>query len=923
MEGIGVKQLHEEQKDLLDMIDNLRNHGLYYPLNLPKIVVIGETSAGKSSLLEALSAFCFSAKDGLYTTFATELILSTASQQKIDVRIQSSAASREEATSYEGRVIDKDTVASIIEEFEPTILKDGAAFSEDILKIKISGPNVPHLTLVDLPGFHHSEDGQPAIDRGIVNRLVERYTTCENSIVLVVIPASEELKSQDVKAKIQCYDSLKDRTIGIITKIDSLAPHSECIQDLVQLVKNTYNSIELPLGLHVIQNQGATGSSGTDEQSDEEDRCFLESSPWSAIHSKDRGIESLRKKLSGILLKHIKNNLHDLIENIEEKIHGHKIRLERLGNPRLNPKEQRMHLDKIASRFNTLCLQAVEGNYEDEFFGSLFIDEEASSNANRIRKLRALIHDLTQSFVYVLETKGSRRTILPKSSKASQRNTTDSELEANLPGTLQALVGQYKFEDPEKVTFEAMAADLGQVLSTYQGTSNDRLAMNLFRDQSQPWEPIARRHIQLMLTVTKAFVGKLLGHITHLDEKTYSAILSEVVEPFFDQKSTVLEEKLQELLRHYKNGHNQPHNTKFQNLLGRKRRRSPGLDELRDLIADRPEFFTQEARLELEKVRPSTIPNSSGAQDVIDKAEAYYEMSLRTFTDNVIILAVENCLIKDLPSIVTAGGFSQMEDAEIGQLASEAPEIQEERKKLQEDCEAFEEGLRICNKYKLRKFTSVPSIIDELEKAPSTRVESTSPPRIENAPTTESPQTTSARSNIQEAADTASKPEKTRSLFVTDPPPSKGPLFGASSTHNSFGAPSSSSSPSKTPSVLDQKGGNNRPAPPAGLFRTVHTPANATLAPSGGSLFNHQRLYGEQFPAVSTFRNGNGPAQTNHWSTIGSGLPILVSLPMIVPEIPVGPAMNAFNHICFLAPYSAYSPEELRCLAYAALASRE
>lgn len=80
-------------------------------------------------------------------------------------------------------------------------------------------------------------------------------------------------------------------------------------------------------------------------------------------------------------------------------------------------------------------------------------------------------------------------------------------------------------------------------------------------------------------------------------------------------------------------------------------------------------------------------------------------MSLRTFTDNVIVLAVENCLIRYLPSIFTSERVNQMEDEELEQLASESPEIKIEREELKQEYEALMEGLRICRKFKERKAT--------------------------------------------------------------------------------------------------------------------------------------------------------------------------------------------------------------------------
>ncbi|KAG4223174.1 hypothetical protein PC116_g28355 [Phytophthora cactorum] len=381
----------------------------------------------------------------------------------------------------------------------------------------------------------------------------------------------------------------------------------------------------------------------TDEQRDEKESIFFETSLWSSVPSKNRGVESLRKKLSGILLEHIKKNLQGLIDSIEDNINVSKAQLQRLGESRSTPRELRRHLDRIASQFHVLCLNAVEGNYTDEFFGGLYPGSDSTANNDsRVRKLRALVRDLNRAFAYVLETKGSRRIILPRNpnngdSSFGSDNTTSNGLFENLthkitlPTFLRPLANQYHFQAPEQVAFEKIASDLESLSSANQGnefpgTSNDRLAVKLFQDQSQPWEKIAHRHMELVLATTKAFAEKLVGHLVNPDKRTCSAILTEIVDPFFDEKSAVLENKLQELLSHYKSGNPQPLDTEFRILLAKRRQKNVGVDVFRDLMASRPEFFTEAARKELAKLAISESPSEFGVDSLIDKSETYYEV---------------------------------------------------------------------------------------------------------------------------------------------------------------------------------------------------------------------------------------------------------------------------------------------------------
>ena len=76
-----------EQIKLLDVIDALRAEGLGEYTALPQLIVCGDQSSGKSSVLEAISGVPFPRKDTLCTRFATEVILRRATNEFITVSL--------------------------------------------------------------------------------------------------------------------------------------------------------------------------------------------------------------------------------------------------------------------------------------------------------------------------------------------------------------------------------------------------------------------------------------------------------------------------------------------------------------------------------------------------------------------------------------------------------------------------------------------------------------------------------------------------------------------------------------------------------------------------------------------------------------------------------------------------------------------
>src|SRR5689334_9247004 len=94
-----------EQIQLLDTIDKLRNQGLRdHNISLPQLIVCGDQSSGKSSVLEGVTRLRFPTKEGTCTTFATELILRKNSVVSIFCTItpakNRSAAQKEQLTTF-------------------------------------------------------------------------------------------------------------------------------------------------------------------------------------------------------------------------------------------------------------------------------------------------------------------------------------------------------------------------------------------------------------------------------------------------------------------------------------------------------------------------------------------------------------------------------------------------------------------------------------------------------------------------------------------------------------------------------------------------------------------------------------------------------------------------------------------------------
>ena len=143
------------KRKILDLIDELRHLGLNRALELPQIVVSGDQSAGKSSVLEAISEIPFPRGDDFTTRFATEIVLRRHNTASIKVRIHADKdrpeEQRQSLEKFSESMDDFTELPSIINRAlaEMNMFReqgaDPAAIKKDVLSVEIWGPKHPHL----------------------------------------------------------------------------------------------------------------------------------------------------------------------------------------------------------------------------------------------------------------------------------------------------------------------------------------------------------------------------------------------------------------------------------------------------------------------------------------------------------------------------------------------------------------------------------------------------------------------------------------------------------------------------------------------------------------------------------------------------------------------------------------------------------
>lgn len=549
----------KEYRQILDMVDRLRTCGLGSILPLPQLVVCGNQSSGKSSVLEAITEVPFPRKENLCTRFATEIILRRDQTESIYTKIIPDSARPEaekiKLSAFSGSISDFTELPDLIETATDLMGLNAAsngsqdqnsprAFSRDVLSVEIAGPERPQLTLVDLPGLILSATkDQTEADVKLIHSLVGDYIKEKRTIMLAVISAKDDYANQGILTKCKEVDKDGKRTLGIISKPDYLRPGSANEKTWINLAQN--NDIYFELGWHMLKNRAEDEMDASFEARNSSERAFFSTGGYRELPEGDKGVSSLRTKLSKLLFKHLKKELPNLLGELKSK-HAHTIAaLDALGEKRSTVAEQKRFLMGIATSYQAIVSSAVDGHYEHTFFGPIDIDSDVHYVSNR-RRLRAAVQFLNLQFASEMRQYGHKYRIWSTEGTAG----TNSKDDLPEPDLIDVYVSSMNYQ--EERSREEAVDWVKQILVRTRGRElagnfNPLLMSQLFREQSENWEEFAAYHIDKIATLCAAVVKAAIDEVVSEDIST--KLQAERVDPTMRQRQANAKAELHQLIQ--------------------------------------------------------------------------------------------------------------------------------------------------------------------------------------------------------------------------------------------------------------------------------------------------------------------------------------------------------------------------------------
>ncbi|KAF5020524.1 hypothetical protein F66182_7456 [Fusarium sp. NRRL 66182] len=703
---------------LLDKMDKLRELGIS-----DMMVVVGDQSAGKSSVLESLTGFHFPRDVTLCTRHATEIICRREETSSIAISIHAVDADEEEARAFHRTVtnLDAKEFGQIFQDAAQVmgIESDhsgnsvGSAFSRDVLRVEISGPDEDHLTVIDVPGMFENET--PGLttkaDIDLVKTMVKKYINESRTIILAVVPCNGDIANQKILTYAKEADPEGKRTLGVLTKPD-LAVEEATKRVVVDLVLGKRR--DLQLGYCVVKNRGADDTSSSPDDRNMQERNFFTQAPWTKLPADRIGIPALKTRLGQLLMDRTKSEFPKVRSELSAKLKESEVLLKAMGQSRSTESQQRVYVGAVAAQFTQIKNYGLDAYYtRHEIF------------ENGELKLITRIREINESFGKVLYERGHTRNFStsgawgPKLTEESDGATDEEQDES---AKREDLYDQTSFAIPllgeedlvDHVLYDAYCCPAPQQedIMTYIereyltsrgyeiGTFSGEMVRNTFKEQSKKWRPMARAHVSNAILVVHHFIRSVLDkccpHRSIRDE-LWPFLLDDLQQRYrraVDHVEFLLEVEFE--------GKSITYNPDFEKSLSRLK-----FSHMNDLgeaveIKVRELQHTDSAASEARSVVEARLSKedslSTTRRDIHNVLRTYYDSARSRFVDVVCQQVIDHFLLNaaDGPlTVLSEKVVMHMTPEQLEAIAGEDMLSRDRREKLTRDMENLKQALKI------------------------------------------------------------------------------------------------------------------------------------------------------------------------------------------------------------------------------------
>lgn len=330
-------------------------------IQLPQIVVIGNQSSGKSSVIEGLVGKDFLPRGtGIVTRRPLILQLIHISKNDTETRTQEGSGDAIKVDEWAKFLHTKNKIYTDFDEIRTEIENEtdrmggtNKGVCSEPINLKVFSTKVVNLTLVDLPGLTKVPVGDQPED--IEDQIIEmcmKYISNPNSIILAVTAANTDMATSESLKLAKELDPDGRRTLAVITKLDLMDHGTDAMEVLCGRV------IPVKLGIIGVVNRSQADINHKKDMRDAliDEGTYLQRK-YPSIASRN-GTHFLAKTLNRLLMHHIRDCLPELKTRVNVLIAQFQSLLNSFGEP----VEDKSHLLlQIITRFASAYCNTIEG----------------------------------------------------------------------------------------------------------------------------------------------------------------------------------------------------------------------------------------------------------------------------------------------------------------------------------------------------------------------------------------------------------------------------------------------------------------------------------------------------------------------------------------------------------------------------------